>query len=175
MSVFDEQLKGLSPGEREAARMLVEVSKTLYREAEAQLLEGFSHTAGRPRDGFDALVMVCTLARAIQSLAVGSVDLGPETEKERALLLPTIFTIGGVLGHGLIHVSPHFPFTAEEMTTATTPHIISGSAACSLAVDEAIERISPMMLDIAAHFAASYPEEHKTLARLIVGDVGTIH
>ena len=68
MSVFDEQLKGLSPEEQS---ILVEVSQALYSAAEAQLLEGLRHTQDRPRDGFDALVMVCSVARAIQSLSIG--------------------------------------------------------------------------------------------------------
>lgn len=155
--------------------MVIEMSQALYREAEAQLLEGFRHTEGRPRDGFDALVMACALAQMIQSLAIGPIELGPESEQERTLLVTTVLTIGGAMGHGLIPVSPEFPFSAEEMVATTTPHIKAGPKACSKAVGEAIKRIGPVMFGIAAHFASAHPEEYAAFARLVVGDVGPIH
>lgn len=149
MSVFDEQLKGLSPEEQS---ILVEVSQALYSAAEAQLLEGLRHTQDRPRDGFDALVMVCSVARAIQSL-----------------------TIGSVMGDGLISVSTDFPFSAAEMVAATSQHINAATDALFNAVDEAIERLGPVLIELTFYFASTHPEERTAFARLVVGDVGPIH
>ena len=172
MSDFDEHMKGLSPEERS---ILVEVPQALYGAAEAQLLEGLSHTEGRPRDGFDALVMVCSVARAIESLSIGRVELGPASEKERALLIASILTIGGVMGNGLISVSTDFPFSAEEMVAATSHHINAGTDALFNAVDEAMERLGPVMMELTFYFASEHPEERAAFARLVVGDVGPIH
>ena len=172
MSVFDEQLKGLSDEEQS---ILVEVSQALYSAAEAQLLEGLRHTEGRPRDGFDALVMVCSVARAIQSLSIGRVELGLVSEQERALLIASILTIGSVMGNGLIPVSTDFPFSAEEMVAATSHHINAGTDALVNAADEAMERLGPVMMELTLYFASAHPEERAAFARLVVGDVGPIH
>ena len=172
MSVFDEQLKGLSPEEQS---ILVEVSQALYSAAEAQLLEGLRHTQDRPRDGFDALVMVCSVARAIQSLSIGRVELGPVSKRERALLIASILTIGSVMGDGLISVSTDFPFSAAEMVAATSQHINAATDALFNAVDEAIERLGPVLIELTFYFASTHPEERTAFARLVVGDVGPIH
>ena len=174
MSDFEEQMKSLSPEEQKLTRMLVEVSQALYSEAEAQLLEDFRHTDGRPRDGFDALVMVCSLARAIQSLTFGRAQLGPASEKDGALLIASILTIGGVMGNGLIPVSTDFPFSAEEMVVAISQHINAGADTFFSAVAEAIERLGPVMMELALYFASVYGEEYAAFARWAMDDVGPI-
>ena len=88
--------------------------------------------------------MVCSVARAIQSLSIGRGELGPASEKERALLIASILTIGSVMGNGLISVSTDFPFSAEEMVAATSQHINAGTDALFNAVDEAIEDSAPL-------------------------------
>ena len=175
MSDFEEQLKLLSPEEQQVTRMLVEVSQALYGAAEAQLLEGLSQTEGRLRDGIDALIMVCSVARAIQSLTFGRAQLGPASEKESALLIGSILTIGGVMGNGLIPVSTDFPFSAEEMVVATSQHINAGADAFFNAVAEAIKRLGPVMMELARYFASVYGEEYAAFARWVMDDVGLIH
>jgi len=174
MSVLDEQMKGLSPEEQQVTHRLVEVSQALYGAAEAQLLEALSQTEGRLRDGFEALVMVCSVARAIQSLTFGRAQLGPASEKDGALLIASILTIGGVMGNGLIPVSTDFPFSAEEMVVATSQHINAGADAFFSAVAEAIERLGPVMIELALYFASVYGEEYAAFARWAMDDVGPI-
>ena len=175
MSDFTEKTNRLSPKGQKVTRMVAEASRSIYCEAEAHLLEVFRHTSDRPRDGFDSMVMVCSLARTIQALAVGPINLGPAYEKEHALLVLTIIAIGGGMESGLIQVSPDFPFSAQEMISSTMPHLDSTPTSCSQAIDGAFRRNAPLMLGMAAHLASAHPEEHAAFERLIGGDVGTIH
>ena len=170
MSDFEEQMKRLSPEEQKLTRMLFEAAQALYREAEVQLLEGFMHTEGRPRDGFDAMVLVCAIACGNQALAIGKINRGSEVESKKRVL-GTILTIGGAMGHGLFPVSPEFPFSAKEMVAATRPHIDAGADALSDAVAEAMKRLLPILIALALHFASVYPAEARAFARLFADDM----
>ena len=102
--------------------MLTVVTSSLYRQVEAVLLEAFDHVSSRPRDAFDALVLVGGLAQETFLQVVGKPIFGGDGDKVRRHLLFVIAMMGSALENGHVTVSSTFPFSADEMVSAGTPH-----------------------------------------------------
>ena len=127
------------------ARMLVEVAKSLYAEGEAVLLEEFRHVEPRPRDGFDALVLIAALARKKFQATLGIPTSGQSSEESDERLVFIIMLIGSAIENEQITVSPTFTFTGKEIVEATKHRLDAGEVAFSKSVAAALKRLQPVM------------------------------
>lgn len=151
--------------------MLNVIASSLYGEVEPVLLEAFEHVASRPRDAFDALVLVCSLAQEIFLQVIGKASFGGDSDNMRSQLLSVIAMIGMALENGHVTVSSTFPFSADEMVSAASPHYEAGAAVLSVSVGEAIERLKPLVMDLTRYLAAAHPKEYEMFTLLFASDI----
>ena len=151
--------------------MLPVVASSLYGQVEPVLLEAFEHVASRPRDAFDALVLVGSPAQETFLQVTGKVSFGGDSDKVRRQLLSVIAMIGRALENGHVTVSSTSPFSGDEMVSAANPHFEAGSAALSASVGEAIERLKPLVMDLTRYLAAAHPKEYEMFTPLFASDI----
>ena len=138
-------------------KMMTEVARRLYAEAEPLLLEAFRHTTVRPCDPFDALVLVASLSQALQFAAAQWFSFQENSKVAQVMLVMGIFHLAVAMENQQIKVSESFPFCADEMLDAMSERLDEGETAFSESVIEAVERMKPMITEMSNYFASAHP------------------